>query len=114
MSALHDPTGISPALIGRTAQLALLTDFVTQACGGQSCVALIAGEAGIGKSRLVAEITTIAAWRGAQIVQGRCFEQDRALPYAPLVDLLRSFCAGRSADVLMHTLGVTAAELVKI
>src|SRR5262245_54820491 len=114
MSLLRSPTGISPTLIGREAQLALLTDLLTQACGGQSRVALIAGEAGIGKSRLVAEVTAIATRHGAHSLQGRCFEQYRAFPYALLMDLLRAFCAGRSADVLMRALGATAAELVKI
>lgn len=114
MSTLRSPSVSSPTLIGRAGQLALLTDLLAQACDGQSRVALIAGEAGIGKSRLVAEVTAIAAARGARSVQGRCFEQDRALPYAPLIDLLRAFCGGRPADVLLPALGAAAAELAKI
>jgi DNA-binding NarL/FixJ family response regulator/exonuclease VII small subunit len=114
MSVLRGPTGIGPTLIGRAGQLALLTDLLTQACGGQSRVALIAGEAGIGKSRLVAEVTATAARRGARSLQGRCFEQHRALPYGPLIDLLRAFCGGRPADLLTRELGAIATELIKI
>jgi len=53
--------------------------------------ALIAGEAGVGKSRLVAEISARARGRGRAVMQGRCFEPDRALPYMPLLDLLRTY-----------------------
>src|SRR5262245_48342354 len=112
MSPLRSSTVSSPTLVGREAQLALLSEQLTQASSGQSRIALIAGEAGIGKSRLVAEIKARARQRGGQIVQGHCFEQDRALPYAPLIDLLRSFCIGRTADELGRALGSTAAELV--
>src|SRR3954467_5808520 len=114
MSHSHSSPVTSPTMIGREAQLVLLADLLTQASGGQSRIALVAGEAGIGKSRLVAEVTAIGARHGALIVQGRCFEQGRLLPYAPLIDLLRVFCGGRSADVLLRALGATAAELVKI
>jgi DNA-binding NarL/FixJ family response regulator len=114
MTTLRSPSVSSPTLIGREAQLALLTDLLTLACSGQSRIALIAGEAGIGKSRLVAEIKARAGLLGGQIVQGRCFEQERALPYAPLIDLLRTFCLGRSADELAHACGSTAVELTKI
>src|SRR5262245_3538246 len=114
MNALRSPTIISPSIIGRDPQLARLTHLVTQVRGGQSPIALVAGEEGIGKSRLVAEVAAIAEQHGARIVQARCFEHDRGLPYAPLIDLLRAFSMGRSADELARTLGSSATELVKI
>ena len=54
---------------------------------------LVAGEAGIGKSRLTAEARARAAARGFQVLLGTCFETDRTLPYAPFVELLRDFAA---------------------
>jgi len=48
---------------------------------------LLTGEAGIGKSRLVAEARRLASELGFTVVQGNGYEQDRALPYAPLLDL---------------------------
>lgn len=48
----------------------------------------MAGEAGIGKSRLTAEVRAHAETQGWQTVQGTCFERDVVLPYAPLIDLL--------------------------
>ena len=52
---------------------------------------MISGEAGIGKSRLVAEVKTYAASHDFGLLQGSCFPTDHAIPYAPLLDLLRSY-----------------------
>ena len=53
-----------PILIGRAGHLATLQQFIEQAKHGTRNVALISGEAGIGKSRLVAEAKTYAALEG--------------------------------------------------
>ena len=105
MSLFHSSTVASPTLIGRDAQFALLTDLLVQVGNGQGRGALISGEAGIGKSRLVAEVTDIAGERGACILRGHCFDHDRALPYAPLIDMLRTFCAGCPPTSLSRRLG---------
>lgn len=78
-----------PALIGRANDLATLHLLVDQAGKGQGGVALISGDAGIGKSRLMAEATAYAASHNVLPVQGNCFPADVAAPYAPLLDLLR-------------------------
>jgi DNA-binding NarL/FixJ family response regulator len=97
------PSLVSPVLVGRETQLGLLDRLIEQAAGSHGHTALITGEAGIGKSRLVAETIRRArsTWRedGAtepRALQGRCFEPDRALPYAPLRDLLRTYLAAGS------------------
>jgi predicted ATPase/DNA-binding NarL/FixJ family response regulator len=48
------------------------------------------------------------------ILQGRCFEPDAALPYAPLLDMLRTFFASRPPDDFAARLGSSAPELVKL
>ena len=78
-----------PALIGRANDLATLHLLVDQAGKGQGGVALISGDAGIGKSRLIAEATAYAASQYVLPVQGNCFPADVAAPYAPVLDLLR-------------------------
>jgi DNA-binding CsgD family transcriptional regulator len=105
---------VSPTLIGREGQLSLLADHLAHSRGGQSRVVLIAGEAGIGKSRLATEIKALAVQSGVCSVQGRCFEQDSIFAYAPLIDLLRAFCRGQSGEALAHAFAATASELVKI
>src|SRR5690349_2354754 len=82
---------VSPVLVGREQHLEALLHLVDRARAGQGQLALLAGEAGIGKSRLIAEVRRLAAAAGFQLLRGHCFEPDALLPYAPLLDLLRSF-----------------------
>lgn len=104
-----------PTLIGRAAQRDALLALAAAARGGQGTTALIAGEAGIGKSRLVGEVLALARLGTAPlVVQGRSFEADRALPYGPLVDLLRAHFAGRTTETIAFALGTAAPELVKL
>ncbi|HEY7295276.1 MAG TPA: AAA family ATPase, partial [Dehalococcoidia bacterium] len=77
-------------LVGRQRELALLHERLLLAQQGSGGAVVLAGEAGIGKSRLIAEAKAAATAAGFLILQGSCFEPDRALPYAPIVDLLRS------------------------
>lgn len=58
---------------------------------GAGRAAVISGEAGIGKSRLVADAKEVALGRGFVVAQAQCFEADAAYPYASLLDLLRTF-----------------------
>ncbi len=90
---------LCPVLIGRDAQLAALVRLLDRARAGHGQIALISGEAGIGKSRLVGEVKRHAAALGLQVLQGRCFETDRTLPYAPLLELWRS----PSAEIALPT-----------
>ena len=81
---------VCPVLIGRTPDLARLHTSLEQAKSSREQVVLLCGEAGIGKSRLVAELKTEAFAQGFQVLQGNCFPEDHSCPYAPLLDLLRS------------------------
>ena len=110
---------VCPVFIGRTSSLEALLRLMEQACGGRGQTVLITGEAGVGKSRLVTEALVSlrsSQWQAASplVLQGRCFESDRALPYAPFLDLLRSFLASHSPDEIIASLGPTAAELAKL
>lgn len=91
------PPMITPRLVGRTSQLATLQLLVEQAKRGEGRLVLISGEAGIGKSRLVAEVKTSSASQGFLLLQGFCFPADLTYPYAPLLDLLRSLFASHAA-----------------
>ncbi|MEO7002257.1 MAG: AAA family ATPase [Ktedonobacterales bacterium] len=91
MTQTHQGTVVCPVLVGRRADLAALRSLVEQGVNGAGRVILLGGEAGIGKSRLVAEAKTYAASHGALLLQGNCFQTDRSLPYAPLLDLFRVY-----------------------
>src|SRR2546430_1977899 len=87
---------VCPVLIGRAADLTALHVLIDQAKRGEGQVALISGEAGIGKSRLVTEAKTYAASQSFLLLQGNCFQAHRAFPYAPFLDLLRSYLSSTS------------------
>ena len=79
---------LCPILIGRAPYLESLTRSIEQVNLGHGQVALVAGEAGIGKSRLLAEVVQRA--EGFHLLQGHCYETDASVPFAPFVDVLRS------------------------
>ncbi len=78
----------SPILIGRAREIATLQSLIDQVKQGRGQVLLLGGEAGIGKSRLLAEGERQASKQGFLVLQGTCFPTDRSAPYAPLLDLL--------------------------
>ncbi|MGH2583869.1 MAG: ATP-binding protein, partial [Dehalococcoidia bacterium] len=101
-------------LVGRQRELAALQTRLDAICAGAGGAVLLAGEAGIGKSRVVAEVKMLAARQGFLILQGACFEADRSFPYAPLLDLLRTQLIGCSPEQVAGMLGPAAPELVKL
>src|SRR5438445_12068848 len=104
MNVPFDTPVLCPILIGRVHDLNALRSLVDRVKSGQGQVTLLSGEAGIGKSRLVAEVKTSAAAHDFLLVQGSCFPTDHAIPYAPLLDLLRSFLTG-------HAMALPASEV---
>lgn len=103
---------ICPVLVGRERELAALERLLAEARAGRGRTALLAGDAGVGKSRLAGELIARAAAQGAVVLQGRCFEPDRSLPYAPLTDLLRACVGHRPPNEVAAALGPLAPHLV--
>ncbi|HEX5166612.1 MAG TPA: tetratricopeptide repeat protein [Thermomicrobiales bacterium] len=114
MAKPFNRTIICPVVIGRDTQLSLLARAFEEVAGAQGQTLLLAGEAGIGKSRLVSEAKWIALRGGWRIVEGHCFETDRILPYAPLLDLLRTLLVGLRSEEIEALLGPEARDLIKI
>ena len=82
----------SPTFVGRTEELARLAAAVERAAGGVPTSVLIGGEAGVGKTRLVAEFVAAARAAGVTALHGGCVELGgEGLPFAPLVEALRAF-----------------------
>jgi len=81
----------SPEFIGREQELAALEAVLSSAESGDGSFALLAGESGVGKSRLTQELSVRARSRGMTVLVGECLElAEGELPYAPLVGALRS------------------------
>ncbi|MGW4800617.1 AAA family ATPase [Nonomuraea sp. NPDC004297] len=80
---------VSPVFIGRGEELSALAAALDTAVGQGPAVALVAGEAGIGKSRLLAEFARSLS-PAVRVVEGACAELGSdGLPYAPFVTVLR-------------------------
>ncbi|WP_066364114.1 helix-turn-helix transcriptional regulator [Herbidospora mongoliensis] len=77
-------------LVGRALQLNRLSRVLDAATGRMAGVALVGGDAGIGKTRIVRELSAIARERGFTVLVGQCAELGDAMPYLPLADALRS------------------------
>src|SRR5215213_4822206 len=90
MSTPLDHSVVCPVLVGRAPQVAALRALVDGARQGHGTAVLLVGEAGVGKSRLVAKTRAYAREQDFRVLLGHCFEQDTACPYAPLLDLLRA------------------------
>jgi DNA-binding SARP family transcriptional activator/predicted ATPase len=75
-------------LVGREDELTALlaAHAAAQPDGG---LAVIEGEAGIGKTRLASELANQARSRGAVVLSARCHDDEAGLPYGPVVELLR-------------------------
>ncbi|MBA2496140.1 MAG: AAA family ATPase [Acidimicrobiia bacterium] len=102
-------------LVGRETALANLTGaLATVASGDGPRVVLLAGEAGIGKSRLAEELSEQAPGRGFDVAWGRCFEGAGAPAFWPWLQVVRAAVAGRTLADADHALGPARADLAQI
>src|SRR6202012_5674926 len=74
--------------VGRRRELEALCAALDASCEGHGRLALLAGEPGIGKTRLALELAAQALERKADIAWGRCHEEAGAPPYRPWAQIL--------------------------
>ena len=77
-------------LVGRDAEVGQLGAVLARADEGAGSLVLVSGEAGIGKTRLCAELRRWHQQRGGRVLLGRAAAQEASLPYAALADMLRA------------------------
>lgn len=94
------------AFVGRTAELDGLVEAYGRASAGHGSVALVGGEAGVGKSRLVGEASAHARRQGARVLVGQCLDlEEGGRPYGPMVDVLRTLDRGVTGGEAAAALG---------
>src|SRR5579875_1764086 len=86
-------------LVGSASELARLLAQLDSVATGEAAVALVSGDAGVGKTRLITELAARARERGFTVLAGRCAELGDSVPYLPLADALRSVVGEASATV---------------
>jgi len=102
----------SPVLIGRDDDLAGLDEMLLEAAAGQPGIAVVAGEAGIGKSRLLAELIERADERGGRSLVGGCLDMaGGGIPFLPLLEALRGLNRSLSAERSAQLLGPARRDL---
>ena len=109
------PRVSSPVFIGRAVELERLAGALADAEMRRPATRLIAGEAGIGKTRLVGEFMARARESGAHVLVGDCLQLgETGLPYAPFVGALRPLLRSRSREDLDRLIGPGRAELAHL
>jgi predicted ATPase len=105
----------SPVFVGRAEELDVLVSAADAAASGQPALVLVGGEAGVGKSRLVAEAATRLSDDGWLVLQGGSVAVgDEGLPFGPLVEALRQLARTVDADRIAAAAGPTLPELARL
>ncbi|HEY6706543.1 MAG TPA: AAA family ATPase [Actinomycetota bacterium] len=100
------------AFVGRSTELRRLKAAWADTRAGRRRTILVAGEAGIGKTRLATELASQAERDGAVVLAGRC-DQHLGVPYLPLREAVGRHLASYPSERLRGLLGPRAAELVR-
>jgi predicted ATPase len=105
----------SPTFVGRVEELRALEAAWERAADAEPAVVLLGGEAGVGKTRLVAELTARRVADGTRALAGGCVPvAEGGLPYAPIVEVLRGLLADLGADALRWLVGPSWPELARL
>jgi DNA-binding SARP family transcriptional activator len=107
------PAGDTP-LFGREVELGRLRELLEEAIRGHGQVATVLGEAGIGKTRLLAAVAADALQRGCRVFIGRCYESDSILPFGPWVDACRRGEISGDEELLGSLQPTWRAELTRL
>jgi predicted ATPase/class 3 adenylate cyclase len=112
-------TGVLPAgertpYVGRSAERERLMHHLERAKKGRGSVVLIAGESGVGKSRLAEEIAERARGAGFLTLWGRCRDVEGAEPYLALTQQIEQAARSVTPETLRELLGENAPEIAKL
>jgi predicted ATPase len=105
----------SPAFVGRIEELQALEAARKRAADGEPAVVLVGGEAGVGKTRLLAELAAGCAVDGTRVLSGGCVPVGgSALPYASIVEVLRVLASDLGTDAVRELAGPSWPELARL
>ena len=99
--------------VGRRREMAELRTALDDAVSGRGRLIILAGEPGIGKTRMAQELAANAEEFGGQVLWGRCHEGPGRPPYWPWVQLIRSYVRNCDAERLGAEMGPGAAIIAE-
>ena len=102
--------GLTP-LIGRDRELDSLTAMHRRAAGRQGAIALVVGDPGVGKSRLLYEFLRRLDSAGALELEATCVSYSRSMAYRPILELLRRYLGLSDGIAREELLGRVAEQL---
>jgi DNA-binding CsgD family transcriptional regulator len=105
---------VTTPFVGRAAELAALTADLDAAAAGRGGVVLVAGEPGIGKTRLAEELAAQASACGALVLWGRCWEGEGAPAFWPWIQVVRAYLQTVDPTALRQEMGAGAADIAQI
>ena len=106
---------VSPLFVGRESERAELIGALEAAIAGLTQFVVVGGEAGVGKSRLVAELVREARVREVRVLSGQCVQLGTdGLPFAPLVDALRVLARSMPREEFDRALGPARGALLRL
>jgi DNA-binding CsgD family transcriptional regulator/tetratricopeptide (TPR) repeat protein len=103
-----------PPLVGRGRERLLLDRLFEAVGGGQTHIALVAGEPGIGKTRLLDAAAGHAAAAGVPVLRGGAFDAEGMPPYLPFLEAIGQHIRSASPDTLRAQTGALAPILTTI
>lgn len=105
----------STVFVGRAAELDRLTAALGQASAGLPSLILVAGEAGVGKSRLIGEFIAQSTASGTPALVGACLDVgEGGLPFAPFSEALRGWARTLDAGATADLVGIGAGPLARL
>jgi len=101
--------------VGRTQELARLRELLVRATTSEPLVAVVGGEAGVGKTRLVEQLAATATQQGVRVLRGSCVPLgEEGVPFAPVVQALRGLADQLDAAELEAVAGPARQELGRL
>ncbi|MBI1723578.1 MAG: AAA family ATPase [Gemmatimonadetes bacterium] len=105
---------VCPILVGRAIEMHALLGLLDRAARGSGDTVLVAGDAGIGKSRLCRELRREAVARQLRVIEGRCSAAESSVAYAPFMDALRFRLAKGEGETAARILGPLISQLAPL
>jgi DNA-binding CsgD family transcriptional regulator len=107
-------TDLARPFVGRERELELIEELLEGTCAGDARFLFVAGEPGIGKTRLLAELLVRARERGCLALHGSAAEFERELPFGPVVDAVDEYLESLDPHVFQRLASEDLGELAAV